>query len=354
MEPMFMMHKSQAQRLGFILLLVGGCRSELNDTTAPDAFDRDASTLDGSLTMCVEADHSYQPGQTFTSADGCNTCQCLMSGEIVCTARACFVDASTTPQPDSSFIKIDSPLVFKDALVVVDSASLKDLQVDTPRDTSTTPDLSSPSDTPLPKDTAIVCVSNGKTIAVGESIFDGCNTCTCTETGQLVCTKKYCPPVDAGTEKCTLPTSLVFGPTGGNALYEDASTLSPPWSYSHTRIARRIEPAAVKCAPPLPACGTAGADYVLAIVKDLADPDVISAFALSTTPIYGRDQRPVDGTVYSIERGDGKTILVGSPCVSTSLSSCRPIPAGVERLVTDLKLLDKKMLQSTECAAFVL
>jgi hypothetical protein len=278
-----------------------------------------------------------------------------MSGEIVCTARACLVDASTTPQPDSSSIGIDSPLVLKDApATIVDSSAPKDLRTDTSRDTSAIPDLSSPSDTPLPKDTAIVCVSNGKTIAVGESIFDGCNTCTCTETGQLVCTKKYCPPMDAGGEKCTLPTSLIFGPTGGNTLYEDSSTLSPPWSYSHTRTARRTEPVALKCAPPLPACGTVDADFVLAIVKDLADPDVEAAFASKTTPIYGKDQRPVDGTVYSIERGDGKSILVGSPCISVSLSSCRPIPAGVERLVTDLKLLDKKMLQSTECAAFVL
>lgn len=354
MEPMLMMQTIQTKRLGFILLLVGGCRSELNDTTAPDAVARDATASDASVTKCMEANHSYNPGQTFTSADGCNTCQCLVSGEIVCTARACLVDASTTPQPDSSFIKIDSPLVFKDALVVVDSASPKDLRADMPRDTAIPPDLSTQSDTPLPKDTAIVCIHNGKPMAAGESIFDGCNTCTCSETGQLACTKKYCPPVDAGGEKCMLPTSLVFGPTGGNGLYEDSSTLSPPWSYSHTRTARRIDPVALKCTPPLPACGTADVDFVLAIVKDLADPDVEAAFASNTTPIYGKDQRPVDGTVYSVVRGDGKSILVGSPCISVSLSSCRPIPAGVERLVTDLKLLDKKMLQSTDCAAFVL
>ena len=38
----------------------------------------------------------------------------------------------------------------------------------------------------------------------------------------------------------------------------------------------------------------------LDVERALAHPDVVAAFAAATTPVYGVDSRPVDGTVFEI------------------------------------------------------
>jgi hypothetical protein len=205
-------------------------------------------------------------------------------------------------------------------------------------------------------DAAGFCKAGDQVLPIGGSYFDGCNTCTCTPAG-MACTGRYCPPADAGPATdvapvCALPAALTFGPTGGMVMYQDSSTLTPPWSYARTRTYLRTNPPDLRCAPPLPACGTAGAAAMSAIIGDLADAEVASAFALPKPVVFGIDMRPVDGTVYSIARGDGGTILVGSPCPSPVMSSCRPIPAGVQRLVDHLRQLERQMLATPECAAF--
>ena len=129
------------------------------------------------------------------------------------------------------------------------------------------------------------------------------------------------------------------------------------WSYTHSRIYVDGSTPGLTCTVSMPTC-YAGAEAVLTRLRDdLAAPDVTGAFALSTTPLFGQDMRPVDGTVFSIVRSDGHGILVGSPCPSAGAGSCTPIPASVQQLVDDLQYLDRQMLelqppQSTACAVF--
>ncbi len=67
-------------------------------------------------------------------------------------------------------------------------------------------------------------------------------------------------------------------------------------------------------------------------------------------PLYGRDQRPVDGSIFSFQRADGRGFLAGSPCGTPPTASCTEIPAGVARLVADLRALDQQQLQDLTCA----
>jgi hypothetical protein len=85
------------------------------------------------------------------------------------------------------------------------------------------------------------------------------------------------------------------------------------------------------------------------IAQDLTDPDVQAAFELPSPQVYGVDDRPSDGAVLYIARSSG-TFWVGNPCPSPTMSSCRPIPAGIERLADHLKTLMAAASAAPECA----
>lgn len=51
---------------------------------------------------CFLNDKTYQVGESFASADGCNTCSCESQDMIVCTEKACLLTPSAT---SSSTIK---------------------------------------------------------------------------------------------------------------------------------------------------------------------------------------------------------------------------------------------------------
>jgi hypothetical protein len=93
------------------------------------------------------------------------------------------------------------------------------------------------------------------------------------------------------------------------------------------------------CSPALPACGASGVVSISTIAQDLNDVDVQFAFGLATSHVYGRDERPADGTVWSITRASGGNILVGTQCPSPYMNSCQSIPAGIQRLADDLRSL---------------
>jgi len=77
--------------------------------------------------------------------------------------------------------------------------------------------------------------------------------------------------------------------------------------------------------------------------------DVVAAFASASTPVYGEDSRPVDGTVFRITR-NGKSIDVGSPCGSPA-PACVAIPPGVNALASVLRSLDTQELAKPACDA---
>jgi hypothetical protein len=194
------------------------------------------------------------------------------------------------------------------------------------------------------------CSYGGMTYPVGTSFpsSDGCNTCACTTGGQIACTARACPP-DAGTPVCALDASYRYGETGGHVAYEDQVTLAPAASYQHTRRPVGTDPATLSCSPALPACNTATAIDVSDVMRDIADPDVQKALAMATPPLYGRDTRPVDGSVFSFQRADNRGFLAGLPC--TGAAACVEIPPGITRLVETLRALDQQQLKDATCSA---
>jgi hypothetical protein len=134
---------------------------------------------------------------------------------------------------------------------------------------------------------------------------------------------------------------------GGHALYRDVNKLDMAGILTITRT--WIDGPVTSCVWALPPCGTAGVVTAATIAADLTETDVQAAFAASSMSIYGLDDRLAGGAVYSIARGDGRIIYVGSPCTSAASSPCQSIPGGVQRLVDDLKNLTSAALADPAC-----
>lgn len=201
------------------------------------------------------------------------------------------------------------------------------------------------------------CVLGGVTYPPGPvPSGDNCNTCACTAGGQIACTARACPP-DAGEPgPCILDTTYRYGDTGGHTAYEDQVTLTPPAGYRYARSPRATDPVDLSCAPPLPTCGLANAIDGVDIMRVILDADVQAALSKPADPtmplIFGRDNRPVDSPIFRFSRGDGREFFVGGPCMTTgSATSCNAIPAGIARLVTELRALDQQQLADPSCAA---
>jgi hypothetical protein len=175
-----------------------------------------------------------------------------------------------------------------------------------------------------------------------------------------------CPkPVDAGADlvslvdaaSCALSANLTFGHDGGNAPYADVNRLTATTFTITRNYSRLVKPdgaASATCSPALPACGSATVT-IATINADLANADVQDLWGLpqTPTPLFGRDTRPTDGTVYSIALDDGRKVLVGEQCASPVMSSCRYIPAGLVQLVDDLKKLASAMLADAACKSIL-
>jgi len=188
------------------------------------------------------------------------------------------------------------------------------------------------------------CESSRGLLRLGQSDTDGCNTCTCELDGRLTCTANVCP-LPAAEDPCSLPFGLVFDPFDRNDSVSYHYELTPPATFHGVRFESPSNPPApymiIHCSPTLPECGTPGAVSISTIVQDLTDPEVQAALSGPIVETYGVDNRPSGGVRWSIAVVPGRMgyIAVGSPCPSSATSSCKPIPAGVQRLVDDLKSL---------------
>ena len=116
-----------------------------------------------------------------------------------------------------------------------------------------------------------------------------------------------------------------------------------PTTYRYERIPTGPTAEPTTCAPALPACDTPNAIDLADIKRDSADPDVQAALSLKTPPLYGRDLRPNDGSIFALTASTGGGFLVGAACPATT-SSCIGIPAGIAKLVLDLRALDEQQL----------
>jgi len=55
---------------------------------------------------CTLNDNKYEAGESFPSADGCNTCSCDINGNIACTEKACAATSSSTKTATPSSQKV--------------------------------------------------------------------------------------------------------------------------------------------------------------------------------------------------------------------------------------------------------
>jgi len=148
---------------------------------------------------------------------------------------------------------------------------------------------------------------------------------------------------------CALDEAYAFWPDGGLRAYEDRMRIAPPRSIQITRDHYGGAPPET-CMDEMPACGTDGAVDVGEVTSALAHPDVSAAFALPSTPLFGRDTRPVDGTVFIVERvSDGHRIEIGTAC--SGAPGCTDLPAGVSALLETLTTLTTETLARAACAA---
>jgi hypothetical protein len=219
------------------------------------------------------------------------------------------------------------------------------------------------------QDSAARCIVGGVAHPPNQTFSDGCNTCSCNAAGEVACTKRAClgdgglpleqdASSDANSDRnrdgaaCDLSASYDYGDIGGLRISEDRSFLSPGNQYRHTRTSRLSPPGPeLACSPALPACGALDAITAYDIeVHDLALPDVQSALAQATPPLYGHDWRPVDGTVFEFKRSDGRGFLVGTSCAGYP-EPCTPPPPGIVQLEQRLLDLDAQQLADPTCQA---
>lgn len=75
------------------------------DGSAADAASDGQVVSDGSVHCVGDDGRTHAAGESFPSADGCNTCSCDAMGRVICTQRACLPDAGSSsdasPRPDS-------------------------------------------------------------------------------------------------------------------------------------------------------------------------------------------------------------------------------------------------------------
>lgn len=191
---------------------------------------------------------------------------------------------------------------------------------------------------------------------------DGCRVIIppCVPPQPIACIAGVCseddgtqPEPDAGTpdsgtppEPGCLSAAIGWGLDGGFVAYRDQFALEPCAEFSAERMPGRSPGDPEACANEV----VADADITIGDVNAaLAHPDVTAGFAAAPV-LYGRDTRPVDGTVFRIERG-GKVIELGQDCGGGGSAGCRSIPAGLAALRQLLQSLAQQQVALDGCEA---
>jgi hypothetical protein len=314
-------------------------------------------------TTCDYAGVRYVAGATFPSTDGCNTCSCSATG-VACTKKACVSDAGTS----------DGSVITGVCKVGADQTCNEDPVASALRgkcqpDGSCMCAGSGTSGVVSPhtgkclgpgNTTGEGCEYGGKVVPVGDSFAcsPGCNVCTCKAPGTLVSTDIACSDGGA-TSMCGLDAVYLYGSIGGKVAYQDQVTIAPSTTSPATAATYVLTRSSdggssgVSCSPAFPTCGSPSALDVSDVMTDILDSVVQKYLSQKTsTPLlFGLDTRPVDGPIFSFQRGDGHGFLVGAPC--NGASGCTEISPPIAKLVADLRALDQQQLQASACAMVV-
>ena len=152
-------------------------------------------------------------------------------------------------------------------------------------------------------------------------------------------------PVDG---RCDFVEDYEFGPVGGLVAYTDRSYLSPGNRYRHVRTPVRGDGAVLSCEVPLPACSMTYRQTAYYLSPRLTNPEVTAALSATAPPLFGFDDRPMDGTVLELKTARG-SLLMGSEC--DNRTPCRAIPQVIRELKAMLTILDAQQLAMPPCQA---
>ena len=182
------MTNERLTRIAFCLALGGalfGCRTQTPPQSQPS--DRVTCVVDGA---------TYQVGESWPAADGCNTCSCDDHGHMPCTEMACAPAPLDQPPPQDQPPQ-HQPLL-RDPPASPDEVASQDQsppQVDLP------PEAAPPSGTCPPGQIWKVDHCVGKYVPAppgppvcrpGETTQADCNSCHCDSRGYWICTAIGC------------------------------------------------------------------------------------------------------------------------------------------------------------------
>jgi hypothetical protein len=136
--------------------------------------------------------------------------------------------------------------------------------------------------------------------------------------------------------------TLTWGNEGGFVAFERVAEIQTCNTYVLTET--RFGGPTMSCTNSVP-CDGEDAIVMAEVLAALANPEVVAAFDASGT-IYGRDSRPVDGTILRIASGSDE-FFVGQPCDGRG---CIDIPLGVDALAALLRALTEERLAEEDCA----
>jgi len=250
---------------------------------------------------CLYDGTYYAVNAAFFASDNCNICSCKTFGRVDCTTEAC----TAVPTVGTVATKCG----YSDAEIHLAGTTFPDT--------------------------------------------DGCNTCTCTSDGTILCTTNTCGSGTPGPT-CSFDGLYVYGFTGGLSVFTDLVTLGTPATY---QLVRSTIPNTANvnddgsCAPLLPSCADSSLIDVSDIMNDILDPAVQLLLSLTTAQsiILGEDLRPMDGQMFSFKKGNAPGFLVGDSCFAGD-ANCINIPAPVSKLMNDLISLDHQQRKDPNCA----
>jgi hypothetical protein len=91
----------------FLFLVPSNTTKNKTDNSKPSVTPTSSETNDNSSNesgTCELNNKTYQVGESFTSADGCNTCSCSAAGVIACTEKACAETPTVTTATKSATV----------------------------------------------------------------------------------------------------------------------------------------------------------------------------------------------------------------------------------------------------------
>jgi hypothetical protein len=152
------------------------------------------------------------------------------------------------------------------------------------------------------------------------------------------------PIGDAGSGTDCVVREVSWTYDGGFVAFHDRQTLTPCRHFSLVRATQKGPSADAQCANDV----AIDAMVKVADVNAALASEDIKAARADAPVLYGRDTRPVDGSVFRIEI-DGATIDIGGDC--NGEAGCPAIPAGVAAARQVLEALTMQQRALGSCAS---